>query len=97
MATKSNKWSAHVNETSDAMDVDPGTFKQRSAEKIADAVERDAEKSHRRKSTPYRSAMSMMTFYINRAGKNLSTSQRRVLDRAKSILRAKYGPDAKAK
>jgi hypothetical protein len=71
-AKKPAKWSQLVTKTSNAMDLEPNVFKQRSAKKIAEAVERDAERSTRRKSSPYRSAMSMLTFYINRAGKNLS-------------------------
>lgn len=94
MATK-RKWSAAVTETSNAMDVAAGTFKQTNPKKIAEDVERDAERSTRRKSSPYRSAMSMLTFYINRAGSTLSARQRSVLERAKDILRAEFGPDAK--
>jgi hypothetical protein len=86
------KWSKHVTETSDAMDVEPGTFKQSDPAKIADAVERDAERSTRRKESPYRAAMSMLTFYINRAGANLTAKQRKVLEDAKDVLREHYGP-----
>jgi hypothetical protein len=89
-----NKWSQHVTETSNAMDLEPNVFTQTSAKKIAEDIEHDAEKSNRRKSTPYRSAMSMLTFYINRAGKNLSAQQRQVLEDAKDVLRAEFGPDA---
>lgn len=77
------------------MDLEPNIFKQSSAKKIAEAVEHDAEKSTRRKSTPYRSAMSMLTFYINRAGTNLSAKQRKVLEDAKDVLRAEFGPPPK--
>ena len=91
MAVSKNRWSKHVNETSDAMDIAAGTFKQRSASKIAHAVEKDAERSTRRKSSPYRSAMSMLTFYINRAGKNLSAEERETLEAAKPELRALFG------
>ena len=93
-AAKTKKWSQHVTETSDAMDLEPNVFKQTSAKKIAEDIEHDAEKSTRRKTTPYRSAMSMLTFYINRAGKNLSPKQRKVLEDAKDVLRAEFGPDA---
>jgi hypothetical protein len=86
--SRTKKWSQHVTETSNAMDLEPNIFKQRSPKKIAEAVERDAEQSTRRKSTPYRSAMSMLTFYINRAGKNLSPHQRKILEDAKDVLRA---------
>lgn len=74
------------------MDLEPDVFKQSSAKKIAEAVENDAEKSDRRKTTPFRSAMSMLTFYINRAGKNLGAKQRKVLEDAKDVLRAEFGP-----
>ena len=104
MATKSStkpktkptteKWSAKVTATSDAMDVAAGTFKQRSAKKIAEAVEHDAEKSTRKKADSYRSAMSALTFYINRAGSNLSPARRKVLEQAKDVLRAEFGPDS---
>jgi hypothetical protein len=91
MATK-KKWSQAVNESSNAMDIRAGTFKQRSPKKIAEEVERDAEQSTRRKASPYRSAMSMLTFYINRAGKSLPAKQRAVLERAKDVLREEFGP-----
>lgn len=78
------------------MDLEPNVFKQSSAKKIAEDVEHDAEKSSRRKSTPYRSAMSMLTFYINRAGKNLSAERRKVLEDAKDVLRDEFGPDPTA-
>ncbi len=91
------KWSQHVTETSNAMDLEPGVFKQCSAKKIAEAIERDAERSKRLKSTPYRSAMSMLTFYINRAGTNLSARQRKTLEDAKEVLRAEFGPKAPSK
>jgi hypothetical protein len=90
-----NKWSARVNATSNAMDIAPNTFNSGDPEKIARAVESDAEKSTRRKSTPYRSAMSMLTFYINRAGKNLTAKQRKVLEDAKDVLRDEFGPAKK--
>ncbi len=86
------KWSQHVTETSDAMDVEKGTFASDDPVKIATAVEKDAEKSTRRKSSPYRSAMSMLTFYINRGGKNLTAKHRKVLEDAKDVLREKFGP-----
>jgi hypothetical protein len=89
--TAKKKWSQHVTETSDAMDVESGTFASRDPKRIAETVEHDAERSSRRKATPYRSAMSMLTFYINRAGKNLPKSQLKVLEEAKEILRAEFG------
>lgn len=99
MATpkKLKKWSQHVTETSDAMDIESNTFNRSSAKAIAEAVEHDAERSTRRKESPFRSAMGMLTFYINRAGKNLSSKQRKILEDAKDVLRAEFGPDAGAK
>jgi hypothetical protein len=91
-----NKWSARVNATSNAMDIAPNTFTSGDPGKIARTVEHDAEVSTRRKSSPYRSAMSMLTFYINRAGKNLSAKQRKVLEDAKDVLRTEFGPKKKA-
>jgi hypothetical protein len=92
---KTNRWSARVNATSNAMDIAPNTFNASDPKTIARAVEHDAEISTRRKSTPYRSAMSMLTFYINRAGKNLTAKQRKVLEDAKDVLRSEFGPAAK--
>lgn len=81
------KWSARVTENSDAMDLEQNVFKSESPQRIASSVKRSAEHSHRRKSSPFRSAMSMLTFYKNRAGKNLSPRRRRILDAAKDRLR----------
>src|SRR3954470_9571631 len=81
------KWSARVTERSDAMTLEDSVFKQRSATAIARSLKRSAERSHRRKAPPSRSAMSMLNFYINRAGKNLSASRLRTLERAKDKLR----------
>jgi len=78
-------------ETSDAMDLEPGVFTRRSPAAIARSVKRSAERSTRRKSPPFRSAMSMLTFYVNRGGKNLSAAQRSRLLRAKEELRKLYG------
>src|SRR3954471_21423061 len=86
------RWSKRVTETSDAMDLRGGVFKLRDPKKIAASLKRSAERSHRRKANPYRSALSMLTFYINRAGKNLSASRRRVLDRAKDELKEQFHP-----
>jgi len=69
------------------MDLQSDVFKKRSPAEIARSIKRSAERSRRRKSSPYRSAMSMITFYENRAGKNLSTRQRQNIDRAKEELR----------
>lgn len=74
-------------ETSDALDLQASIFRRGSARQIALSLKRSAERSQRRKSPPFRSAMSMLNFYINRAGSNLSPSRRRVLERAKDELR----------
>lgn len=84
------RWSQHVTETSDAMDLRHGVFKLADPKKIAAFLKRSAEASHRRKANPYRSALSMLTFYINRGGKGLSASRRKVLERAKDELRALF-------
>jgi Protein of unknown function (DUF3175) len=81
------KWSAGVMARSDAMDLESGVFKSHSARQVALSLKRSAESSHRRKSTPFRSAMSMLNFEINRGGKNLSAQQRKVLNAAKVELR----------
>jgi len=78
-------------ETSNALDLEPGVFQKRSPHDIAESLKRSAMRSKRRKSEPYRSAMSMLVFYINRAGKNLSPSRKRVLERAKGELRELFG------
>lgn len=85
------KWSQHVTETSDALDLKEGVFKERDPYKIALSLKRSAEHSHRRKSDPYRSAMSMLTFYINRAGDSLRAAQRKRLEAAKDELRSLFG------
>jgi hypothetical protein len=85
------RWSHHVMETSNALDLEGGVFNQRSARRIAASLKRSADQSLRRKADPYRSAMSMLTFYINRGGRNLSRERKRVLERAKEELRALFG------
>lgn len=90
------KWSQDVTENSDAMDLKDGVFKQRSARTIAASLKRSAEASDRRKSSPFRSAMSMLTFYINRAGDQLSDSRRKTLEKAKDALRKDFGKAPKA-
>ena len=91
MAQKATKrWSKHVMETSDALDLEKKVFKKDSPREIAKSLKRSAERSTRRKSEPFRSAMSMLNFYINRAGKNLSEKQREKLDKAKNELRDLY-------
>ena len=78
-------------QTSDALDLEAGVFKRSNPAAIARSLKRSAERSRRRKADPYRSAMSMLNFYINRAGKKLSATRRRVLTRAKDELRRAYG------
>jgi hypothetical protein len=89
--TTGRRWSQRVTDTSDALDLETGVFRQGSARAIAASLKRSADRSRRRKSDPYRSAMSMLTFYANRAGANLSPERRRVLEKAKDELRAAYG------
>ena len=84
------KWSQDVTEHSDALDLERDVFTLHDPKKIAASLKRSAEHSHRRKSSPFRSAMSMLTLYINRAGKDLDPKQKRVLDQAKGELRALY-------
>src|SRR3569623_701689 len=88
------KWSKHVTETSAALDLKHDVFKQDSPKAIARSLKRSAEQRHRRKSDPYRSAMSMLVFYINRAGKNLPASRRKKLEAAKGELRKAFGKAA---
>jgi hypothetical protein len=92
--SKPRRWSAGVTRRSDALDLEQAVFKRRSAKAIAASLKRSAEASHRRKGTPYQSAMSMLTFYINRAGRDLPVSRKRVLERAKSELRKAFGREA---
>lgn len=89
------KWSAEVTERSDALDLETDIFESKDPKKIARSLKRSAEKSHRRKAGPFRSAMSMLTFYINRAGKSLDGSQRQVLEKAKDELRVAFGREPK--
>lgn len=102
MATKEQKsdpkrWSHHVMETSNALDLDKGVFTWKDPHKIALSLKRSAERSQRRKSSPFRSAMSMLTFHINRAGKKLPQEQRERLEAAKDELRALYGKERRSK
>jgi len=85
------RWSGRVTRESDALDLKGGVFKQTSAKKIAASLKRSAERSSRRKSGAYRSALSMLVFYINRAGKNLPKTQRERLERAKGELKLQFG------
>jgi hypothetical protein len=88
---KGEKWSQEVTEHSDAMDLEDGVFESNDPHEIALSLKRSAEHSHRRKSAPYQSAMSMLTFYINRAGDNLSAHKKKVLEDAKDELRRAFG------
>lgn len=90
-SSKSTRWSARVTKHSNALDLEPKVFRSRSPRKIALSLKRSAERSKRRKAQPYQSAMSMLNFYINRAGKNLPESRKRVLERAKDELREAFG------
>ncbi|MFB9950351.1 DUF3175 domain-containing protein [Rhizobium puerariae] len=92
---RKKKWSQDVTEHSDALDLKEGVFKSRSPRKIADSLKHSAEASDRRKSSPFRSAMSMLNFYINRAGDQLSGSRRATLEKAKDELRKDYGREPK--
>jgi len=85
------RWSARVTRQSDALDLDRGVFTLRDPKKIAASLKRSAQRSRRRKSDPYRSALSMLTFYINRAGKNLPAAKRKTLESAKLELRKQFG------
>jgi hypothetical protein len=87
------RWSQRVTRESDALDLKRGVFKQTSARKIAASLKRSAEHSKRRKSGAYRSAVSMLTFYINRAGKTLPKTQRERLERAKVELKREFGKE----
>lgn len=87
------KWSAGVTKHSDALDLEKGVFKSGSPEKIASSLERSAKKSRRKKGTSYQSAMSMLNFYINRAGKNLPAKKKKVLTKAKDKLKEKHAKE----
>lgn len=89
--SNANRWSQHVTETSDAMDIDGGVFKTGNAETIARSLKESSLHSRRRKGTPFQSAMSMLNFYINRAGRNLPKSRRETLAKAKGKLREAFG------
>ena len=88
-----NYWSAEVTKQSNALDLESRVFQLSSPAKIAASLKRSAERSTRRKGTPYQSAMSMLNFYVNRAGKNLSESRRKTLERSKVQLRKLFGRD----
>ncbi|MBV8186802.1 MAG: DUF3175 domain-containing protein [Alphaproteobacteria bacterium] len=89
--TANRKWSARVTRESHALVLEEGVFKKRSAKDIARSLKRSADRSGARKANPYRSALSMLTFYINRAGANLPAGRKRILQAAKDELRQLYG------
>ena len=89
----STRWSQRVTRESNALDLDKGVFNLRDPKKIAASLKRSAEHSRRRKAPPYRSALSMLIFYMNRAGKNLPASRKRQLERAKGELKKLFGKD----
>ena len=91
--TSPRRWSQRVTQESDALDLQRGVFKLTSAKKIAASLKRSAEHSSRRKSGAYRSALSMLIFYINRAGKNLPKTERDRLERAKGELKRQFGKE----
>jgi hypothetical protein len=85
------RWSGDVTRHSDALDLEPDIFKSDDPGEIAASLKRSAEHSRRRKTTPFQSAMSMLNFYVNRAGRNLPKTRRATLDRAKRKLREAFG------
>jgi hypothetical protein len=91
MAARQKKWSAEVTEHSDALDLEEHIFESDDPAKIARSLKHSAEESRRRKGSPYQSAMSMLTFYINRAGENLPAERKKVLEDAKGELRKVFG------
>ena len=90
------RWSQHVTDTSDSLNLEDGVFRKSSARAIAASLKRSADRSRRRKTDSFRSAMSMLTFYVNRAGRTLSAERRRVLQAAKDALRRMYGREKPA-
>jgi hypothetical protein len=95
--TNKTRWSQHVTDTSDALTLEPGIFMRASAKGIAQSLKRSSDHSHKRKAGAYRSAISMLTFYINRAGRHLPARRRKVLETAKDELRSLYGKDQSEK
>jgi len=92
--SKRSYWSTNVTRHSNALDLEPQVFTLRNAREIASSLKRSSERSKRRKGTPYQSAVSMLNFYINRAGRNLPKQRRVVLERAKKELRKAFGRTA---
>jgi uncharacterized protein DUF3175 len=87
------RWSREVTEHSDALTLDSGVFTWTEPKRIAASLKRSAERSRRRKADPFRSALSMLTFYINRAGSNLPAARKKTLMRAKDELRKQFGKE----
>ena len=94
---KKKRWSQRVTENSNALDLEKGVFSKLDPRSIARSLKRSADRSQRRKSDPFRSAMSMLTFFINRAGKQLSITKLKRLEAAKEELRDLYGKRRSAK
>jgi Protein of unknown function (DUF3175) len=91
VAKTARRWSQRVTRESDALDLSKGVFTWKDPKRIAASLKRSAQRSRRRKADPFRSALSMLTFYLNRAGKNLPAGRRRILMRAKDELRRQFG------
>ena len=91
MYGKAKKWSQKITRESNALVLEEGVFTWKDPGKIARSLKKSAEASKRRKSTPYQSAMSMLTFYINRVGKQLDPVQKKILEKSKNELRKLYG------
>lgn len=92
----SKHWSKHVMETSNALDLEEGVFTWDDPYRIAESLKRSAERNKRRTTSPYRSAMSMLTFHINRAGKKMPKEQKATLEAAKDELREFYGKERRS-
>ena len=92
---RQKRWSQRVTESSNALELEPGVFRKSAPHQIAASLKRSAERSRRRKTDPFRSSMSMITFYVNRAGKQLSEERQEVLDAAKEELRKLFGRSRK--
>jgi hypothetical protein len=90
---RKRRWSAEVTAHSNALDLEPDVFEKENAGEVAQSLKRSAEASDRRKSSPFRSAMSMLTFYINRAGRNLRPERKQTLEAAKGRLRELFRRD----
>ncbi|WP_429808901.1 DUF3175 domain-containing protein [Ensifer sp. B1-9] len=96
MTRSQKQWSRDVTRHSNALELEPHVFEKEDAKEIAASLKRSADRSSRRKAEPFRSAMSMLTFYVNRAGKNLPDDRKKILEDAKDELRRAYGRRPKA-